>query len=129
MTDTIIAGLISAGAALVGGTIGGAFAVWSAHKAVKWTSDGLEAEEIRRQKIICITSIAALRWTLSDVPENQEWKAKFISELNKIPALWSGDPEVLRNIRDLLYRSSDERLVLLIRACFINRFGLKTGTF
>jgi hypothetical protein len=115
MTDTIIAGLMSAGAALLGGVIGGSFAVWSAHKVVKWTSDGLEAEEIRRQKVICITAIAGLRWTISPGQATPEWKAKFISELNKVSALWSDDSEVLRNIRDLLNQRSDDRLVLLIR--------------
>ena len=115
MTDTIVAGFISAGAALLGGVIGGAFAVWSAHKVVKWTSDGLEAEEIRRQKVICITAVAGLRWTISQGLAAPEWKAKFISELNKVPALWSDDAEVLRNARDLLNQSSNERLLLLIR--------------
>ncbi len=116
MTDTIVAGLISAGTGLVGALVGGGLAVWGAIKAVNKTSHDLELAEVRRQKVACIVALTAFRWVLGQNQAPQEFRASFISELNKIPALWSDDPEVLKNVRDLLAERTNDRLILLLRS-------------
>jgi hypothetical protein len=116
MTDTILAGLISAATGLVGALIGGGLTVWGAIKAVKIASCDLGLAEIRRQKVLCVTALVGFRWVIAEGQPSSEWKAKFISELNKVPTLWSDDPEALRTIRDFLADRTNERLTALIRS-------------
>ena len=116
MTDTIVAGFISAGTCLVGALIGGGLTILSTIKAVDRTSHGLELDEVRRQRILCITALNGTRWVLGDNQALPEFKAQFISELNKIPVLWSGDPTVLKNVRDFFAERSNDLLIRLLRS-------------
>jgi hypothetical protein len=116
MTDTIVAGLISAATGLVGALIGGGLTVWGAIKVVRITSHDLELAEIRRQKVLCITALVGFRWVIAEGQASSEWKAKFISELNKVPTLWSDDPEALKNVRDFLAERTNERFIVLLRS-------------
>ncbi len=85
-------------------------------KAVKMTSQDLEAAEIRRQKVGCLVALAGLRFTISNNPlVPDEYKSRFMYEMNKIPSLWADDPEVMKNLRDFHAENNNDRFVLLLR--------------
>ena len=127
MTDAVLSNLISAASGIVGAIVGGAFTVWGAIKAVEKTSKDLEFTEIRRQKVECITALNGLRWVISDGQDQpDEYKAKLMYEMNKIPSLWADDPEVMKNLRDFHAERTNERLILLLRNLG-NNTRLSTG--
>ncbi|MDP8989967.1 MAG: hypothetical protein M3N41_07795 [Acidobacteriota bacterium] len=116
MTDAVLSNLIAAASGIVGAVIGGSLAVWGAIKAVEKTSQDLESTEIRRQKIVCIVAIHGLRWVIGDgVKAQDEYKSRFMYEMNKIPSLWADDAEVMKNLRDFHAERNNERFIALLR--------------
>lgn len=90
--------------------------MWGAIKAVQRTSQDLESTEIRRQKIECLVALNGLRFVIADgVTPPDEYKSKFMYEMNKIPSLWAGDPEVMENLRAFHSDRTNERFILLLR--------------
>ncbi|MGD0939524.1 MAG: hypothetical protein ABR905_07405 [Terracidiphilus sp.] len=116
MTDAVLSNSISFASGILGAILGalvaGFFTVW----AVRKSSQDLEANEIRRQKIECIIALTGLRWVISNGPaQPNEYKAKLMYEMNKIPSLWADDPEVMKNLRDFSADRTNPRFVLLLR--------------
>lgn len=127
MTDAALSNFISAASGIIGALVGGGFTVWGAIKAVEKASHDLEATEIRRQKVECITAITGLRWVISDgQSQPDEYKARLMYEMNKIPSLWADDQEVMKNLRDFHADRTNERLILLLRKLG-NSTKLSTG--
>lgn len=118
MTDTIVAGLMGVAGALTGALIGGGMAMWGARQVAVRTSRELESAEIRRQKILCITTLSGLRWVLAADQAPPDFKAQFNSEFNKIPVLWSGNQKVFGDYRGFLderiAERRDDRLIRLL---------------
>ena len=104
--------------AVVGAIVGGFMARKAALAVVQKASQDLESQEIRRQKVECLVALSGLRFVIerSSPVRTEEYRAKLAFELNKIPILWSGDPEVLRATRELLSDSNITRLVTLLRS-------------
>ncbi len=116
MTDPVLSNLISAASGIVGAVVGGLLTAWGAIKAVERTSQDLESTEIRRQKIECIVALTGLRFAISDGAQApNEYKSKFMYEMNKIPSLWADDPEAMKNLRDFHADHKNERFVMLLR--------------
>ncbi len=44
-----------------------------------------------------------------------EYKSRFMYEMNKIPSLWADDPEVMKNLRDFHAENNNDRFVMLLR--------------
>jgi hypothetical protein len=108
--------LITAAYAVLGAIVGGLFTVWGAIKAVKMTSEDLESAEIRRQKVTCLVSLLGLRFVISDIPSvPDEYKSRFMYQMNKIPCLWADDPEVMKNLRDFHAERNNDRFLLLLK--------------
>ena len=117
MAEATVSNLISAAAGLIGAIIGGLLAYRGAIYAVNRASQDLEQSEIRRLKVECITALTGLRWVISDMPiKPVEYKARLMFELNRIPALWANEPEVLINLRDFQTYGGNDRFVVLVRS-------------
>ncbi len=111
-----LSNFINAASGLLGAIIGGSFTAWGAIKAVKMTSQDLESAEVRRQKVECLVSLSGLRFVISkgfSAPD--EYKSRFMYQMNKIPFLWADDPEAMKNLRDFHAENTDDRFVLLLR--------------
>jgi len=116
MSEVISSALIAGGAAVFGALVGGATAYLAAIKSFKMNSQAIESTEIRRQKVECVINLSGLKWVLGSyqlVPD--EFKARFLFELNRISVLWSNDRETLRSLRDFYAERTNERLVSLVR--------------
>jgi hypothetical protein len=116
MSEVISSALIDGGAAIFGALVGGATAYRAAVKGFKMNSLAVESTEIRRQKVECVINLSGLKWVLGSyqlVPD--EFKARFLFELNRISVLWSHDRETMRSLRDFFADRSNERLVSLVR--------------
>jgi hypothetical protein len=127
MTDAVVSNLISAASGIVGAVVGGGFTVLGAIKAVERTSQDLESTEIRRQKIMCIVALHGLRFVIGDgVKAPDEYKSKFMYEMNEIPSLWADDSDVMKHLRDFHADRNNERFILLLRQLGSNT-KLSTG--
>jgi hypothetical protein len=119
MSEVISSALIAGGAAIFGAIVGGAMAYLAAVKGFRMKSQAVESTEIRRQKVECVISLSGLKWVLGSyqlVPD--EFKARFLFEVNRISVLWSNDREVIRSLRDFFADRTNECLVTLIgRLC------------
>jgi len=116
MSEVISSALIAGGAAVFGALVGGATAYLAAIKSFKMNSQAIESTEIRRQKVECVINLSGLKWVLGSyqlVPD--EFKARFLFELNRISVLWSNDRETMRSLRDFYAERTNERLVSLVR--------------
>jgi len=117
MTDALLSNLINGVSGLLGALIGGSFTAWSAIKAVKMTSQDLESAEIRRQKVECLVSLSGLRFVIGkDLSVSDEYKSKFMYQMNKIPSLWADDSEVMKNLRDFHSENNNDRFVVLLKS-------------
>jgi hypothetical protein len=101
---------------IVSSIIGGILAMVGAVWAVRKASKDLELDEIRRSKVECLSNLIGLRYTISKSVLTREDMSRRSFELNRIPILWSDDPEVLKAIRDFHAAQTDGRLIALIRA-------------
>ena len=115
MTDAVLANVISAASGIAGAIVGGVFTVWGAIQTFRRTSQDLESAEIRRQKVECLVSLTGLRFVIGGIPVSDEYKSKFMYEMNKIPSLWANDPEVMKNLRDFHAENNNDRFILLLR--------------
>ena len=102
---------------LISALIGGALTLLAAWLTLRQQSRGLESEEIRKQKVQCLVSMAGLRFVMSsDRLAAVEYQAKLTFELNKLPILWAGEAEAMNDIRDCLASMTDERFVKMFRS-------------
>jgi hypothetical protein len=116
MSEVIISALIAGGAAILGALVGGGTTYRAAIKGFRMNSQAVESTEIRQRKVECVTNLSGLQWVLGSyqiVPD--EFKARFLFEVNKISVLWSDDRETMRSWRDFFADRTNERLVSLIR--------------
>lgn len=116
MNEVISSALIAGGAAIFGAIVGGVAAYLAAIKGFKTNSEGVESAEIRREKVECIINLSGLKWVLASyqlVPD--EFKARFLFELNKISVLWSNDRETIRLLREFFDDRTNEYLLSLLR--------------
>ena len=91
-------------------------AIRASVKAVEQTAAKLETTEIRKQKVDCLVAVCGLRFVILDqLWPSLEFRSRYLYEMNKIAVLWSDDPEVLNNVRDVLNGSSNDKLVRLMR--------------
>jgi hypothetical protein len=115
LSDASISALISAASGISGAIVGGVIAARGAIKAVEKTSGDLELTEIRRQKVRCLVALYGLRWVVSDAPNiPDDYKAQF-NEINKVPALWADDAEVMKTSETISFEKTTERLIQLLR--------------
>jgi hypothetical protein len=116
MTDAVLSNLITAASGMLGAIVGGSFTVWGAIKAVKMTSQDLESAEIRRQKVECLVSLTGLRFVIGNNSSAlDEYKSRFMYQINKIPSLWADDSEVMKNLRDFHAENNNDRFILLLK--------------
>jgi hypothetical protein len=116
MSEVISSALIAGGAAIFGAFVGGAMAYMAAIRGFKMKSEAVESTEIRQKKVECVVNLSGLKWVLGSyqiVPD--EFKARFLFELNRISVLWSNDREATRSLRDFFADRTNESLVSLIR--------------
>jgi len=116
MSEVISSALIAGGAAVFGAFVAGVVTYLAAIKGFKTNSQAVESTEIRRHKDECVINLSGLKWVLGSyqiVPD--EFKARFLFELNRISVLWSNDRETTRCLRDFFAERTNERLVSLIR--------------
>ena len=117
----VISALIAGGAAIFGALVGAAAAYRAAIKGFKMNSQTVESTEIRRQKVDCVISLSGLQWVLGSyqiVPD--EFKARFLFELNRIPVLWSNDRETMKSLREFSSDRTNEYLVSLLRSLCVS---------
>lgn len=113
MIDTITT-IIST---LVGAVVGGGLAVWGSIRAVRESAKDLELVEIRRQKVDCLATLTGLRFVTADgQPQLDEYRSRFMFEMNRIPMLWCDDTAVLKEMRDFYADRTNERFVKLFRS-------------
>jgi len=116
MNEVISSALISGGAAILGVFVGSGATYRAAIKSFKMNSSAIESTEIRRQKVECVINLSGLQWVLGSAPlVPDEFKSRFLFELNRIAVLWSDDPESIRSLRDFFADRTNERLVSLVR--------------
>jgi hypothetical protein len=116
MSEVISSALIAGGAAIFGAFVGGAVAYLAAIKGFKMNSQAVESTEIKQKKVECVVNLSGLKWVLGSyqlVPD--EFKARFLFELNRISVLWSNDREAMKSLRDFFADRTNERLVSLFR--------------
>jgi hypothetical protein len=116
MSEVLFSSLIAGGAAIFGAFVGGVVTYRTAIKGFLMTSQAAESAEIRRQKAECIIKLSGLKWVLGSyqlVPD--EFKARFLVELNKISILWSDDREATKSLRYFFADRTNESLVSLIQ--------------
>lgn len=117
MSEVISSALIAGFAAILGAFLGGAATYRAAIRGFKMNSQAVESTEIRRQKVDCVINLSGLKWVLGSyqlVPD--EFKCRFLFELNRISALWSSDRDVIRGLRDFFADRTNEHLVSLIQS-------------
>jgi hypothetical protein len=109
--------VISVISGLLGAIVGGLLTIRASLKAVEKTAADLEATEIRKQKIDCLVAVGGLRFVIgAGFAASIDYRLRWMYEMNKIVVLWSGDQEVVNNVRDILNSSTDEKMVKLIRS-------------
>lgn len=116
MSEVISSALIAGVAAIIGAVVGGAAAYLAAVKGFKANSSAVESTELRQRKVECVLNLSGLKWVLGSyqlVPD--EFKARFLFELNRISVLWSKDREAMKNLRDFFAERTNEHLVTLLR--------------
>lgn len=116
MSEALFSALIAGGAGILGAFIGGVVTYRTAVKGFLMTSQTAESTEMRRQKAECIINLSGLKWVLGSyqlVPD--EFKARFLVELNKISVLWSNDRETMKSLRYFFADRTNESLVTLIQ--------------
>jgi hypothetical protein len=116
MSEELFSALIAGGAGILGAFIGGVVTYRTAIKGFMRSSQVAESAEIRRQKAECIINLSGLKWVLGSyqlVPD--EFKARFLVELNKISLLWSDDRETIKSLRYFFADRTNESLVSLIQ--------------
>src|SRR6266481_1145767 len=121
MSEAISSALIAGGAAIFGAFVGGVMAYLAAIKGFKANSQAIESTEIRQKKVECVINLSGLKWVLGSyqlVPD--EFKARFLFELNRISVLWCNDGEAMRSLRDFFADRTNERLVSLIRSLCVS---------
>jgi hypothetical protein len=118
MSEVVISSaVIAGGAAILGAFVGGTATYLAAIKGLKMNSQAVESTEIRRQKVECVINLSGLKWVLGSyqlVPD--EFKARFLFELNRISVLWSNDRDAMKSLRDFFVDRTNERLVSLVRS-------------
>jgi hypothetical protein len=116
MSEVLISALIAGGSGIFGALVGGVVTYRTAIKGFLMTSEAAESAEIRRQKAECIINLSGLKWVLGSyqlVPD--EFKARFLVELNKISVLWSNDRDATKCLRYFFADRTSESLVSLIQ--------------
>lgn len=116
MSEVLFSALIAGGAAIFGAIVGGLVSYRTAIKGFTINAQSAESGEIRRQKAECIINLSGLKWVLGSyqlVPD--EFKARFLVELNKISVLWSDDREIMKSLRYFFADRTNDSLVSLIQ--------------
>jgi hypothetical protein len=116
MSEVISSALIAGVAAIFGSFVGGAVTYLAAVKGFKKNSQDVDSTEIRRQRIECVINLSGLKWVFGSyqlVPD--EFKARFLFEVNRISVLWSDDRETMRSLRDFFADRTNEYLVSLVQ--------------
>ena len=108
--------MIEAVCALIGACIGGACAIFASRSAVKSVSSDLEANEIRRQRVLCLVSLCGLRFVMSNKLPYSEYDRQLMYELNKVSSLWAHDQNVMKSYRDYFSDKSAASFVKLLKA-------------
>ena len=101
---------------LIGACIGGACAIVASILAVKKISSDLEANEIRRQRVLCLVSLCGLRFVMSNKLPYSEYDRQLMYELNKVSSLWAHDQNVMKSYRDYFSDKSATSFVKLLKA-------------
>ena len=101
---------------LIGACIGGVCAVVASLLAVKRVSLDLEANEIRRQRVLCLVSLCGLRFVMSNELPYSEYDRQLMYELNKVSSLWAHDQNVMKSYRDYFSNPSKNNFVTFLKA-------------
>ena len=116
MNEVIGSALIAGGAAIFGAIVGGVATYLAAVKGFRKNHEAIESAEVQRHKVECIINLSGLKWVLGSyqlVPD--EFKSRFLFELNKISVLWSNDRETMRILREFFDDRTNEYFVSLLR--------------
>ncbi len=113
----LLSAVVSLLSAVVGAVVGGVLTARAAKWTLERTSRDLEATEVRRLKVECLTTLSGLRFvmTLGAQPPD-EFKARMAFELNRVLLLWADDAEVVKDFRDFYGERTNERFIKLIKA-------------
>ena|SRR5579872_6979963 len=103
-------------AQIVASIIGGILALMGAIWAVRKTSRDLELDQIRKNRVECLSNLMGLRHTISRTTLSAQDMSRRSFELNRIQALWSDDPAVLHAVRQFHIAPTNDHIIALIRA-------------